>query len=398
MTQANYRTAGIGLALCLAAGTAGADVKLGVALPLSGGLAGLGEQMRKVADHAAAEINAAGGLLGEELTLLYADSACDAGSAVRAGRALLQDPEMVAIVGPVCSGATMRMARSVTIPAGVVTISMASASPLITGLEDGDTVFRTALSDGFKGQVLAQRVYDMGITSVGVTSAPDAYNTGVSQVFESAFKALGGEITVSQTHEEDRESYANQASSIVRRSPHVAIFAYSAQTGATFLNDLIATGELAAVFGADGMLFDETAASLSEAQIDQVLFVGAARPLEGQEPGHWDSVVSDRDLDTSQPYLPHTYDAVMLAALAVQAAGQADRALIKDGLRQISGPDGSVIGPGDIVQGLELLKAGETVNYDGASGPTQFDEFGDVAAPFTLGTVEAGGWALIEAE
>jgi branched-chain amino acid transport system substrate-binding protein len=60
--------------------------------------------------------------------------------------------QVSALIGPVCSGATIAQATSVAIPAGVVTLSVSASSPAISTLEEGtDLVFRTAASDAYQG-------------------------------------------------------------------------------------------------------------------------------------------------------------------------------------------------------------------------------------------------------
>ena len=181
--------------LTLACTIAHADVVVGAPFALSGPVAEQVQIMRRGAELAAQQVNSQGGVLGQRYQLVFADTACDAEKGVEAVRQLIQSGA-VALVGPVCSGVTLRQARSVAIPAGIVTLSVASASSLITQLADQDLVFRTAPSDAVKGQALAQQAWAMGIRRIAVSHASDAYNTGVSQVFADHFKALGGQVVV----------------------------------------------------------------------------------------------------------------------------------------------------------------------------------------------------------
>ena len=92
-----------------------------------------------------------------------------------------------------------------------------------------------------------------------------------------------------------------------------------------------------------------------------------------------------------EPYLAETYDAVVLIALAAAKAGTTtDSVAIRDALRDVANPPGDVVGPGagGIQKALLLIAEGKDINYEGASGPVDFDEHGDVSGPIEIWTVE----------
>ena len=79
-------------------------------------------------------------------------------------------------------------------------------------------------------------------------------------------------------------------------------------------------------------------------------------------------------------YVKETYDATIALALAAQAAGRLDGAAIRDRLRAVGGPPGTVVGAGPEVTGeaLGILARGEEIDYEGASGGMDWDENGDL--------------------
>ena len=94
------------------------------------------------------------------------------------------------------------------------------------------------------------------------------------------------------------------------------------------------------------------------------------------------------------PFLRESYDAVYLIALAAAAANSTDSTDIRDNLRYIANPGGEVINPGTagFTTALELLDAGDDINYEGAAGPQDFDANGDVAK----GAIEI--WKIVDGE
>jgi urea transport system substrate-binding protein len=89
---------------------AGAPLKVGVVLPFSGGLELFGEQGRIGLDLAAAEINAAGGIMGSPVELVYEDDKTDPKTAVEKASKLIERDRVVAICGPITSNARDAMA------------------------------------------------------------------------------------------------------------------------------------------------------------------------------------------------------------------------------------------------------------------------------------------------
>ena len=93
------------------------------------------------------------------------------------------------------------------------------------------------------------------------------------------------------------------------------------------------------------------------------------------------------------PFTSETYDAAVLIALAAAKAGTTtDSTAIRDALRSVANPPGQVVGPGvaGIMKALELIAAGEDINYEGAAGTVDFDDNGDVVGYIEVWQVKDG--------
>ena len=146
-----------GLACYMLATTAQADVVIGNPMAVTGPIPDLVAPMVAVVDLAEKHINEQGGMFasGEKFVVVRADSHCDPVAAVDAVTKLINVSMVTGLVGPVCSGATIAQ-EAVSIPAGVVTLSVSASSPAISNMEDGtDLVFRSAASDAYQGVGLA---------------------------------------------------------------------------------------------------------------------------------------------------------------------------------------------------------------------------------------------------
>ena len=137
--------------------SAGADVLIGVAGPMTGDRAWYGEQMQRGAELAVADINAAGGVLGQQVQLVAADDYCDPEQAIAAARKLVSQG-VVFVVGHFCSGASIA-ASEVYAAAGVLEISPVSSNPMLTELRRAN-VFRVAPRDDASGILAGNYIAD----------------------------------------------------------------------------------------------------------------------------------------------------------------------------------------------------------------------------------------------
>ncbi|MEM9441341.1 MAG: ABC transporter substrate-binding protein, partial [Pseudomonadota bacterium] len=243
-------------AFALLAGTANAaDINVGSVAGVTGPIAELVAPIVAGRNLAAEHVNSQGGLLGgDNYNLVLADSQCDPKAGVDAGGKVVNVEQVVAIIGASCSGATNGMVQSVTIPAGVVSVSDSATAPSITDLEDNDLVFRVAPSDAYQGLAIAQLAIDQGYKKLAMTYANDDYNAGIAAVFEQAFQDLGGEITANQAHEPNKASYRSELSTLAGGDAEgLAIFAYYGGSGITIIRNSLENGLFEKFMAADGM-------------------------------------------------------------------------------------------------------------------------------------------------
>src|SRR5215813_13184390 len=114
----------------LAALPARADIVIAVAGPMTGSNAAFGEQFRRGAEKAVADLNAKGGVLNQRLRLIIGDDACDPKQAVSAANDLAAK-RAVFVAGHYCSSSSIP-ASDVYAESGIVQISPGSTNPQLT--------------------------------------------------------------------------------------------------------------------------------------------------------------------------------------------------------------------------------------------------------------------------
>ena len=373
-----------------------AEVSVGNPMALTGPIPDLVAPMAQAVDLAAANVNAQGGMFagGESYKIIRADSACDPLAAVDAVTKLINVNSVSAILGPVCSGATIAQAESVSFPAGVTTLSVSASSPAISTMEDGtDLMFRTAASDAYQGVALANLALAQGITEIAVSYANDDYNAAIAAVFSAAFAAAGGTVTANEAHEPSKASYRSEVATLGGTSDNLALFAYYGSGGITLMRNALETGAFDTFIGADGMLSDEVIAQIGAENMGNVTFTTSASDSTTPAFAAWAALAEGAGIPASDPFVPNSYDAAFMLALAIEKTGDDNRASVSAALRSISSAPGEVILPGEWAKAKAILAAGGDINYEGAAGNQDFDENGDVAGLFSQSSVVDGAWS-----
>lgn len=380
----------------LAATSAMADVNIGNPMAMTGPIPDLNAPIAQAVDLAAANVNAQGGMFadGETLNVIRADSACDPVAAVDAVTKLINVNGVTAIVGPVCSGATIAQAESVAIPAEVLTLSVSASSPAITTMEDGtDLVFRAAASDAYQGVALAELAIANGYTDIAVSYANDDYNAAIAEVFVQAYEAMGGTVTANEAHEPNKASYRSEVATIGATSDNLALFSYYGSGGITLMRNALETSAFTNFIGADGMLSDELIEQIGAENLMTSTFTTSASDSSTPSFAAWQAIADEAGVPASDPFVANGYDAMFMTALAIEAAGNDDREGLAEHLRAISSAPGEVILPGQWAEAKAILAAGGEINYEGAAGNQDFDENGDVAGNFSKSVIVDGAWA-----
>lgn len=368
------------------------EVKIGFLGGFTGPIESLTPPIFSGAELAVAQVNAQGGILGGETLLIpSADTSCaDASVATSGADRLVNTEGVTAIVGALCSGATIAAANQVAVPANVVMISPASTSPALTTLADNDLVYRTPPSDAYQGQVLAQLLISKGIEDAAVTYVNNDYGKGLADAFSVAFEARGGDVTANLAHEDGKADYRAEIGSLTGSgSENLVVLAYADGSGQTILRQAYESGAFSTYIGADGMVGD---ALVTAVGADVLAGMIATRPGTPDLPGAgmFAAQAEEAGFDPNAVFAGQAYDAAFMLALAIEKNGSNSREGLSAALREIATAPGEVILPGEWEKAVSLIAAGTDINYEGATGSHEFDSNGDVPGVIVEMTVRGG--------
>jgi branched-chain amino acid transport system substrate-binding protein len=382
-----------------AASAQSAEIKIGGLWGVTGPVSKFIPPLKDAADLAIKQVNDQGGLLkGDKLSMVLGDTKCDGKTSSAAANKLVNINKVVAINGALCSGATIAAANTVGIPGGVVMISPASTSPAISNLKDNDFIYRVTPADDFQGKILARVIKKRGINSIAITYIQNDYGKGLAEALKSNYEALGGKVAGYAAHEGKKASYRSELATLKKGgAKHLVVIAYAADSAPVIMRQSLERGYFRKFIGVDGVNEDSMLAKIGWQNV-QGMFITNSGSIPGTagEKAYTAAMKAAYPKSLGKPFSANAYDATFMLALAIEAAGSTDRAKIRDGLRKIAGPDGTVVLPGEWAKAKKLLAAGQKINYQGAAGPHDFDAKGDVNGVIDVFEVKGKKRVLVE--
>lgn len=383
-------------------------VTIGTLLDSTGPLAEFGPAERKGADLAAKHLNeAAQAVLGGPIIKLVHE---DPGfpnfqQVVDRAKKLVTVDKAVGLVGGLASSASLAIAREVSKPFKVPQISPASTSPLLTVEPDDDYLFRSTASDALQGVVLAM------LAAGEIKEAPVKYKTaatlyvnnpygqGLSDRFAKSFEKRGGKVLAQVPHaEEVAPSYDAELRKALQGNPDVLVAISYPGHANVYLKQAVEVFKYKSFLFVDGT----KSADMIKALGFDILhgFYGTVAAADPENPSakkfeeEFKKVYGDIP---PIPYIDTTYDAVAVLGLAVAkpvakaiAEGVKEITItgtvVRDNLRPVSNPPGTVVRVADFVAALNALKntQDKDINYEGAGSAMDFDAAGDVVSPIEI--------------
>ena len=208
---------------CFLGGHAGAEqpVKIGLLGPMSGPLADEGQQMKKVVDLLAADLNSEGGLLGRTVEIVTGDDKGTVEGGIAAAQALANQG-VVAVIGAYSSSVTDAV-QSIFSKAGILQITNASTA---VGLSQKQipTFFRICPSDDGQAEAAVEVIADRGYKNVAILHDDTLYSKGLANSTRDLLQKKGIQITFDGSLTAGRDNYKDILEQIKKTKPDVLFF------------------------------------------------------------------------------------------------------------------------------------------------------------------------------
>lgn len=322
----------------LSATAAKADITVAVAAPITGQYAAFGEQMKKGLEQAVADINAAGGVLGQKLKMEVGDDACDPKQAVAVANQLAK-AGVKFVAGHFCSGSSIP-ASQVYAEEGIVQISPASTNPKLTeqGLKN---VFRVCGRDDQQGIIAGKYLLDnFKGKSIAILHDKSAYGKGLADETQKALNGGGQKEKLYEAYTAGEKDYSALVSKLKQAAVDaVYIGGYHTEAG-LIARQMKDQGLKAVIVSGDALVTNEYWSITGPAGEGTMMTFG---PDPREMPDAKAAVEKFRKAGYEpEGYTLYTYAALQIWADAVKTAGGTDATKVSDALRK--GSYNTVIG------------------------------------------------------
>lgn len=360
------------------AGNGDGVLTFGYVLPETGQLAFLGPPQIEAAGYAVSEINAAGGVLGQEVPGLVAGDEADQAAVAQQSTDRVLAAGVDAIIGAAASGQSLAIIDRIT-GAEVVQCSGSNTAPNFTDYDDGGFYFRTAPSDALQGPVLADTIIGDDHSSVAIVARADDYGAGLAAATADTLEEVGATVALNETYDPNTQNFDALVQQVQGAQPD-AVVVIAFEEGTQILQGLIEAGlgpDSVGVYGADGLRSEELASLVNPSDPSVLAGMRGTAPASADNPQFLDGLREFApDLAETQ-FAPQVFDCVNIIALAAEVAGSDDPATFAPEIIGVTGGGGTPCS--SFAECRDLVADGEEIDYQGASGSLDFDEAGEPA-------------------
>ena len=361
-------------------------IPIGTLCPLTGAGGAYGPDMQKAIVSVAERINKGGGIHGRPIQLFHEDSQTNPEAAVRAARKLIDVNKVVALMSTFASAVTLAV-KPLAVESKVFYISVSGADAVTEG-NHGGYIARTQPNTKLQGQVYGKWVVsrkEWKRLALMTLQTPFAVPFGDN--FTATVKSAGVTVTDSLIYEDKKASYRSEITRVLATNPELIMLLGYTPDSVVMAKELFRAAYKGAVLGPAFAINAKFVEGAGAEVAEGVWAIDPAPSFDSPAYKQFAAAVPQAD---KNPYAPQSWDHMTLVGLALAARrGEASGTVIKDTLRTISNPPGTVVTSYE--DGARLLAEGKKINYEGASGSCDFDAIGDILSrPFGVYQVRKG--------
>jgi ABC-type branched-subunit amino acid transport system substrate-binding protein len=358
-------------ALPIRATAQGEPLRFGILTPLTGAGGQDGPRMLKAMQAVIDEVNKGGGVLGRKIETIVEDDQTNPEAAVRAARKLIEVNKVPVIMGTWASAVTSAVApvcwESKTF---LCTVSGADS---ITQLPHQGYLIRTQPTSKLQATAHAEFVAGMGKRKIAVIGIQAPFALSTKEHLDNVLKTKGAGVVAHIIYEKDKPTYRSEIDQAMRSDPDFLYLNGYAPDTVVVLRDLFKANINLPKFCQSYAVPQKTLDTIP-AEVSAGIFTG--QPSADIEGKAFKLLAERLGIPEPDAYEAQANDWASLVILTVAKAKEATGTALKDNVRKISQGAGQKVY--SAVEGLKLLAEGKEINYEGASGPCDFTDIGDI--------------------
>ncbi|MFK4764438.1 ABC transporter substrate-binding protein [Desulfobaculum sp. SPO524] len=364
--------------LVLAGAAQAKTVTIACASPFTGPLAPYGDNVKAGVMMKVDEVNAAGGIDGAQVEVVYLDELCDPKEAATVAAKIARNDDIVGVVGHLCSSAHLA-ALPTYVRRGIPAISPTATNVTIS-YQNKDRKglvwsFRDVYRDDFQGKFLARYAAEkLGLKRIAIFYENNDYGIGLKDAFKLQAMALGLTIVGEEAYIKGTPDFTPQLTKLKAAGPDGLFISGYYNEGALIAGQAKKVGLDVLKFGADGFDNADYITLAKEAAEGTYLTVPFLSSEAGPEAQAFMDAFRKRFGREVDYMSANAYDAAGILLQAIREAGP-DRRKVRDYLAGMNTPE---------------------KGYKGVSGLTYFNEHGDAQKPAFVKMVKDGAFVPAE--
>jgi len=242
------------------------------------------------------------------------------------------------------------------------------------GLTDFPGLLRMSPPGSTQATALADIIAEDGYDSVALTYVNNNYGQSLAEAFTEAWD---GDMAYNNSHDQEQQSYSSVISEMNSSGADAWLFVTYQAEFSTMVNEIFSSGYEAMLYGADSVSGQNVLENTPDGSMDGMKIVVPSAPVEEQNYQDFASTFESEYGQEPTSWAAYAYDCVINAALAIQAADNFTGAALGEVVRDVSGPEGEQVTSFEAAADILSDGSPSDVDYQGVSGPIDFDENGD---------------------
>lgn len=368
------------------------EIRMGTLCPITRAGSIFGPGMQKAMEYAAADINALGGILGgRKIRLFSEDSQSEPDAAVRATKKLIEINNVETVLGTWSSGVTMAIAP-IVMQGKVVNMNVSGTTDL-RDMKKDEWIWPVGGSNISYGEMMGAYAVQQGYKKASFLAFNNPSGITLGEEFKRVFEAAGGSCEV-VVYNPNQPSYRAELTRALATKPEViALGSYLPDT-TILLKEWYVMDVPVKWIGPIWAVSPALIEAVGKEATDGIVSIGAVpnidSPAYERFRQRYEAEMKQQVL--ANPFAAVAYDMLATCALAMEAAQSSSAEQFRKKIRAVSSPDGKKVF--ELEEALKLIRAGETIDYEGIGGNMNFDETGEARPYFASWVAKDGELAL----
>jgi branched-chain amino acid transport system substrate-binding protein len=372
----------LAFAVILASSAFAADtgtLKIGAIFAMTGPAANLGLPESRTLQMLVDDANASGGVAGRQIELTMKDSQGDAEKAISFAKQLVEEQQVLAIIGPSTSGESMKL-KGYCEENETILLSCAAAEGIVNPV--AKWVFKTPQMDRFAAQMIFDAMKKMGISRVGAVVSNTGFGQGGKAQLEKLAPANGITLAITEVYDAAATDLTGVLAKVKAQNVQ-AVVNWSVEPAQSLVpKNMKQMGFDVPLFQSHGFGNINYVVMAGKAADGIIFPAGRLLVADALPAGHpqkqllsaYKKEYEAKYKDAVSTFGGHAYDAFLVLTEAVKKAGSLEPAKVRDAIEGLKGLPGTA----------------------GIFSFSPTDHNGLTMDAFALLTVKNGGFALYE--